>query len=472
MYYHQVISVLLVMILFSISGTSFSESPRQGPSVQFDHGPLKVSDNQRFLVHEDGTPFYYLGDTAWELFHRLDREDAELYLENRRQKGFTVIQAVVLAEQDGLHTPNVYGDIPLIDDEPAKPGEEYFKHVDFIVNTARDKGIYIGMLPTWGDKVDQRWGVGPVIFTNENLEETFQYGKFLGERYKDSPNIIWILGGDRPGEGYEQVWDAMARGIREGDGGRHLITYHPMGGNHSSQWFHNEEWLDFNMIQSGHGRVNNPNYVMIQRDYNREPAKPVLDGEPNYEDHPINWNAENGWFDDYDVRKACYWSLFAGSFGHTYGAHPVWQMYEPKYQQASPTRHTWKEVLDLDGAWDMMHARHLMESRPFLDRIPDQSLIVSGQGKEGKHVQATRGQDYAFIYFPTTQEVTVRLGTISGERVKAWWFDPRTGKAEEIGTFPNEGSRAFRPPQSPERQNDWVLVLDDTAREYSAPGEL
>src|SRR5690606_13443690 len=131
MYYHQVISVLLVMILFSISGTSFSESPRQGPSVQFDHGPLKVSDNQRFLVHEDGTPFYYLGDTAWELFHRLDREDAELYLENRRQKGFTVIQAVVLAEQDGLHTPNVYGDIPLIDDEPAKPGEEYFKHVDF-----------------------------------------------------------------------------------------------------------------------------------------------------------------------------------------------------------------------------------------------------------------------------------------------------------------------------------------------------
>src|SRR5438874_1468575 len=105
---------------------------------------LKVSDNHRFLVKDDGSPFFYLGDTAWELFHRLNREDAELYLRNRADKGFTVIQAVVLAEEDGLHDPNAYGQTPLIDDDPAKPNEAYFQHVDWIVNKAEELGLFIG----------------------------------------------------------------------------------------------------------------------------------------------------------------------------------------------------------------------------------------------------------------------------------------------------------------------------------------
>jgi hypothetical protein len=82
---------------------------------------LRVSENNRFLTHATGVPFLWLGDTAWELFHRLDREDAERYLENRRQKGFTVIQAVALAELDGLNTPNPYGERPLFDNDPPPP---------------------------------------------------------------------------------------------------------------------------------------------------------------------------------------------------------------------------------------------------------------------------------------------------------------------------------------------------------------
>lgn len=159
----------------------------RGPSVNFDHGPLRVSNDRRHLVHADGTPFFWRGDTAWELFHRLSREEADAYLEDRQSKGFTVIQAVVLAELEGLTDPNPYGHTPLSDNDPARPNAEYFRHVDYIVNRAEQLGMYIGMLPTWGDKFNQKWGVGPEIFTPENARK---YGEFLGRRYRTKP-IIW-----------------------------------------------------------------------------------------------------------------------------------------------------------------------------------------------------------------------------------------------------------------------------------------
>ncbi|MDQ3534164.1 MAG: DUF4038 domain-containing protein, partial [Bacteroidota bacterium] len=121
---------------------------------------ITISSNNRYLQAE-GTPFFYLGDTAWELFHRLNREEATEYLQNRAEKGFNVIQAVVLAELDGLNTPNAYGHLPLIDNDPTKINNDYFEHVDFIVNKAEELGLYIGMLPTWGDKFNKKWGVGP-----------------------------------------------------------------------------------------------------------------------------------------------------------------------------------------------------------------------------------------------------------------------------------------------------------------------
>ena len=449
---------------------SLAETARKGPSIDFSHGDLKVSENRRFIVHEDGTPFFYLGDTAWELFHRLNREQVDKYLESRRQKGFTVIQAVVLAELDGLDTPNAYGDKPLHDNNPTRANEAYFKHVDYIVNKAQDMGIYIGMLPTWGDKVTKAWGKGPVVFRTDNLDAVEAYGFFLGSRYRDKPNIIWILGGDRVADGVESVWRAMAQGISKGDGGRHLRTYHPQGGRSSAEWFHEDSWLDFNMLQSGHDRFDGDNYNRIANDYNRKPVKPCLDGEPRYEDHPVNWNPQNGWFNDFDVRQAAYWGMFAGGFGHTYGCHDIWQMFAPGRQPVSSARNNWYDVLDLPGAWDMMHLRNLMESRPFLSRIPDQSLISDGDGGGAEHIQATRGDGYAFIYLPYGPDVTIETGKISGDKIKAWWFDPRTGKASEIDTFANHGTRKFHPPGEQQRGNDWVLILDDAGRNYDTPG--
>jgi hypothetical protein len=287
---------------------------------------LRVSENKRFLTKANGIPFFWLGDTAWELFHRLNREDTERYLENRRQKGFNVIQAVALAELDGLNTPNRYGEKPLLGNDPAKPNPKYFEHVDWVVNRAREKGLYIGLLPTWGRYVVKgSWEkTSEVIFNPRNARA---YGRWIGARYKDTPNLVWILGGDRNPEGVVEVWRAMAEGIREGDGGKHLITFHPNGRGSSATLLHQEPWLDFNMIQSGHSAKNFANYDMIARDYGKTPLKPVLDGEPRYEDHPVNWKPqEQGWFDEVDVRQAAYWAVFAGAFGHTYGCHPIWQM--------------------------------------------------------------------------------------------------------------------------------------------------
>lgn len=449
--------------------------PHTGPAWDYTHGPLRVSANCRFLEHADGTPFLWLGDTAWELFHRLDREEAERYLENRRAKGFTVIQAVCLAEFDGLGAANAYGHRPLLDNDPTRPDvregpqNDYWDHVDFVLEAARRRGLYIGMLPTWGDKVRREWGIGPVIFNPGNARV---YGRFLGQRYRDAPNLIWILGGDRNPDGYEAVWRAMAEGLSEGDGGRHLITYHPQGGASSSRWLHQEAWLACNMLQSGHSAKDAPNYQMIAHDYSLSPPKPCLDGEPRYEDHPVNWKPEMGWFDDYDVRQAAYWALFAGAFGHTYGCHDIWQFYSPKHPPISSARTPWTEAMDLPGAWQMLNVRRLLLSRPFLTRIPDQQLVAGNVPDGPDHVQASRADDgaYAFLYLPTGRPVEVDLSRLSGERVRAWWFDPRTGEAREAGEFARQGTRTFTPPGPQGRGNDWVLVLDDASRAFGPPG--
>jgi hypothetical protein len=464
---HIIISVVLVGLttLFSLG----QKNPWQGPSVDFKHGKLKVSDNKRFLVFEDETPFFYLGDTGWELFHRLNKQEAEKYLENRREKGFTVIQAVALAELDGLNTPNAEGNKPLIDNDPLKPNETYFAHMDWIIKKAFEKGIFIGLLPTWGDKVDKQWGVGPVIFNTDNA---YKYGQWIGNRYKDYPNIIWINGGDRNGgDNNKSIWDAIGKGVKSVDK-NHLMTFHPWGEHSSSEWFQNSDWLDFNMMQTGHGQRSYAIYKrLLERDYGLKPVKPVFDGEPRYEDHPVNWIPDIlGWFNDADIRQAVYWGIFSGGLGSTYGCHPVWQMLSPGREPIGLARHNWCDVLDLPGAWDLIHARRLMESRPYTSRIPDQSLIAPAYFPETDYIVATRGEGYAFVYFPTGWSAGIIPDKIGAKSIKAYWYDPRTGELKFVETIPGFGIHQFTPPTNG-RGNDWILILDDATKTFRMPGK-
>jgi len=426
---------------------------------------FSISANHHYIL-KNGKPFFWLGDTAWELFHRLDRGEADLYLKTRSGQGFTVIQAVVLAELDGLHDPNAYGEKPLIDDDPTKPNEKYFEHVDYIVNKAAEYNLNIAMLPTWGDKVNKStWGKGPEIFNEKNAAV---YGKWIANRYKDKTNIIWILGGDRQprGEGDIAIWRAMGNAIMDATGGKAIITYHcqpnQLG---SAQWFRNEKWFAFNMFQNGHCRDESI-YDKMSAAYSAKPIKPVIGGEPIYEDHPVCFNVYDlGTSSAYDVRKYAYVDLFAGAFGHTYGCHDIWQMYSTKHEPLNGPHVYWTEALRLPGAVQMGYLRKLLESHPLLDRVPDQSLIKENNYPMPERIQATRGNGYAFIYTASGKSFTVNIGELKAGKVHAYWFDPRNGKSTDIGTFDGASPHKFDPP-STGYGHDWVLVLDDEARGY------
>ncbi|MFT4024180.1 MAG: glycoside hydrolase family 140 protein [Flavihumibacter sp.] len=442
-------------------------------------GVLKITPNGHYIQYEDGTPFFWLGDTGWELFHRLTLEEVTQYLNNRKSKGFNVIQAVIIAELDGMKSANRYGDYPLLNDNPDQPNEKYFRLVDTVVAMAAQRGMVMALLPAWGDKVTLKYGgAGPVIFDTANA---FRYGKYLGNRYRNAGNIVWVLGGDRPPQDdkddWKPVYAALAKGLDEGAEKHFLKTFHPGGYVwESSVYLHNQPWMDFNMIQSGHAELDQPVWKNVWRDWHLQPAKPVLDGEPCYEDHPINpwsgWTPARGYFRDYDVRRQLYRSVFAGGFGVTYGHHSVWQFYSAAVEKLNHADRYWYEALDRPAAFQAGYLKKLILSRPSLNRIPDSSLVAGGQGTaNAAYIAAFRDGDgsYAMLYLPAGKKIEINTAFLKGKKVKAWWFNPRTGKAENGFLFKAAATHWCTPP-STGKGNDWVLVLDDAAKKYPEPG--
>jgi len=458
-----------------------------------EHGRLQVStQNPHYLSYQDGKPFFYLADTGWEMIHRLKRAEIETYLENRRAKGFNVIQTVLISEF--IHSDkltNFYNDSIFVNENPERPavtpgnnpqsGKEYdyWDLVDYAVKTAESKDLYLALVPSWGEWVTPR--TDKALFNTS--EQTYNYGWFLGNRYRSNKNIIWILGGDRhPDErpsGLE-LWRAMAEGIADGtnnikrmdgkaDYSTTLMTYHSFVS--SSTWFHNDEWIDFDMWGSYHAEVNNKKaYQQVTADWNLPDPIPTINGEPCYEAAGINYAIDdNGYFTSTDVRMAAYWSVFSGAAGFTYGAQPIWQFNDDTRRKlSSKTLTNWKEALDLPGAFQVGLLKKLMESVSLNEMAPDQSLIVDGQGDCGSYSCAIRGKSHAFVYIPTGNKTTIRLGKIAGKVVVASWFDPRNGNKTKISEFENSGEKSFEVPgMSKElswlrsgRGCDWVLVLE------------
>lgn len=430
-------------------------------------GPIEISENSRFLAQSDGSPFFWMADTAWELFHRTDRAEAEYYLDTRASQGFNVVQAVALAEIDGLNTPNSYGEKPFLSITPLKMNEKYWEHVDYIIDLAAIKGIHIALLPTWGDKLfKDNWGEGPEIF---NVENAYTFGKWIGARYADKKNLIWIIGGDRnPRKDSKDigVWNEMAKGI-EASAKRDnpiLMTFHPQpnlpGG--SSTWFHQEDWLDFNMHQTGHC-PNQPTYRIISHDYSLNPTKPTIDGEPLYEEHPNCFNAkELGYSNPDDIRRIMYWNVFAGGAGQTYGCHAVWQMFTLDRTPINGPLRPWKVSLDLPMANQVKHLKNLMLSKAYFSRIPDYDLVTSKQEDDEHFVIGTRDSEgtYAMIYFPTGKSVEVDFSKLKNSAFKANWYDPRTGVSFPYsGPKLNKGKNKIKAP-SEGKGHDWVLVVE------------
>ncbi|NHK29444.1 DUF4038 domain-containing protein [Parvularcula flava] len=444
---------------------------------------LSVSDDGRYLVTPDGEPFFWLGDTAWELFHRLTHDEAIAYLDDRAARGFTIIQAVALAEKDGLNAPTPAGYLPLENNDPATPlivdgpDNDYWDHVDRVIDAANERGLIVALLPTWGDKWNLAWGPGPVVFTPENARI---YGEWIGTRYRDK-EVIWVLGGDRNPETEEHlaITDAMADGIEAAAGKDALITFHPQGGTGSAQWFHDRDWLDFNMRQNGH-QTDYRHYTGTIADRNREPAKPLVEGEPLYEGIPIQFDAEaNGYAMALDVRRPLYWNLFNGAAGHTYGHNSIWQMFDERYPPTLDPLMSWREALEATGGDDMRHAKSLLTSRPGWEkRVAAPEILIERNGGKSvpggaaQRIVATRAADgsWAMVYVAVSRPVSIIADAVGGDTMNAWLFDPRTGAAQSLGQLATSEEFLFTPPNGGE-QVDWVLVLDTAGAAFPAPGQ-
>jgi hypothetical protein len=432
---------------------------------------LGISENNRYLMTEKGDPFFWLGDTGWLLFAKLSREEAEIYFDDRRKKGFNVIQVMVL--HDVRKCVNFYGDSALINnriDQPLvtdgnSPGNkqeyDYWDHVDYLIKLAGKKGLYMALVPVWGSNV--RSG-------HATADQARKYAGWLSGRYKDEPNIIWLNGGDVKGSDSTAVWNAIGSAIRKASPGQ-LITYHPFGRTQSSEWFHNEDWLDFNMFQSGHRRYDQDtaglaygedNWRYMVSDWNKTPVKPSLDGEPSYESIPqgLHDPLQPYWTNN-DIRRYAYWSVFAGGCGFTYGHNAIMQF--NKKGDSSPAygvREFWEEAMNAPGASEMKFLKELIMSRSYFERVPAQDLIAGEIGEKYDYIAATRGSNFAFFYTWNCRNISPDSRKLGWNKFKASWFDPQNGSVTRIGSFAADGVKIFEFPGKKQNGMDVVLILD------------
>jgi hypothetical protein len=434
---------------------------------------LKISSNKRFFQTIDGKPFFWLGDTGWLLFVKCNREDAIRYLETRKQQGFNVIQVMMLHDMN--NTKNVYGDYALVNEDVAKPNTttgknfadtlayDYWDHVDFIVDEAAKRGIYMALVPIWGSNVKD----GKV-----STVQGESYARFLANRYKNKSNIIWLNGGDVRGTEGMDVWKAIGTTLKKIDT-KHLVTYHPRGRTSSSDWFHKESWLDFNMFQSGHKdyaqdtvstetrHYGEDNWKFVDVDYSLKPTKPTMDGEPSYENipHGLHDSLQPRWTDA-DLRRYAYWSVFAGGAGFTYGENATMQFNTMGDWTANyGVTKNWKEAVLSPGATQMVHLKKLMLGKSYFDRVPAQELVADN-GERYDRVAATKGKDYAMFYVYNGRSIKVHTEKTGFGLTDAYWFNPRTGETTVIYKARTNDIKGFVPPGGKKDGNDWVLIIE------------
>lgn len=422
--------------------------------------PIKIDTTGRFFIRQNGSPFFYMADTAWSAPQKLTREEWEYYLKKRSRQQFNTIQICALSEDDGLFKPNRYGSLPFfinggnISTEPDERQEyNYWKHLDWMIDKAGQCGMMIALLPTWGDKFNREpHGIGPEVFDGDRA---YQYGKWIGERYSHFENIIWVLGGDRAlrTQRHYCVIAEMARGILESDS-NHLMTFHPCGAKSSIDFLTDCSFLDFHSIQSGHGLECYDSWRMVRKTLSQEP-KPCLDMECRYEDFPACFREEIGYcWDDADIRQNIYWNMLEGACGLTYGHRSVWR-FEPHHSSAYPF--TWKEALERPGAQQMQYAERLRMSRPFLEFRAAPELIEDYE-EPNAHIGAGRGGEYAFFYSPLGLPIKIHLEPFARSPVRLSWFDPRTGTETPFSVV-DAKTQLVVPPASG-KGNDWILIAD------------
>lgn len=440
---------------------------RENQQAPWEQGPLTVSgDGRHFRCGEE--PFFFLGDTAWLLFHQLTLEESYLYLKNRKELGFNVILA------DFIHTAdqkNRAGDSALISGDPARPDTKgnFWNHVDAVVEMARELGLFMGLFPVWGSSVVKSGCL--------NMENVDSYMEFILKRYHDCPHILWIAGGDVRGDAAPDVFRRMGQRMKE-DRPDRLTAYHPFGRTSSSLWFHEEEWLDFNLFQSGHRRYDQvkmqewddntakedwfgeDSWRYVERDLSKLPAKPVLDGEPSYEWilQGLHDNTQPYW-KAADVRRYAYWSVFAGAAGHVYGHNSIMQFYRDTSKEgAFGAKYLWTDAIHHPGGAQMIHLKKLCERVGFEKGRPAEEYLLGSQGERYDRISVFAGEDFLMAYTVNGRQIALNLGAFAGKKLEAYWMDPVTGIYSYAGIAAGGSEASFAPPKR-EDSEDIVLLL-------------
>ena len=378
-----------------------------------------------------------MGDTQWGLFRVFTLEDARTILERRKEQGFSVIQIMVTGLGDGKR-PNVEGEPPWLEDDPASPNEAYFRNVDRVVEAAGELGLIV--VPGVFHQVQR------AVITTANARG---YARWVARRYADVPNIIWTMYPEATDE-FVPVLRELAAGLREGDGGAHMITVHPDPSPTSSSFIHEEEWLDFNIMQPclDYELI----HKMVSEDYARTPPKPTVMGEGGYEG--VNLGRLQRAL---DIRKQAYWSYLAGGH-HSYG-----------HDDSNSSPEAWRSWIDSPGALHLGICTEVLTSLPgWWDLVPDQSLFAAGEGDGLTLNVAARSAagDWVLVYVSSSTTVSIRLDVTPAEgALDASWIDPTTGARTKIGGFASGGVESF---STPDGWEDALLLFERQGGDVTA----
>lgn len=447
---------LRAFLMLAVAGCLWQAAP--AAEAQF---PLRVSANRRHLVDQRGAPFLYHADTPWMLFLKLTEAEAREYIARRREQGFNALQVQLTGF---LGMTNRAGELPFAGTPPeqdfARPNERYFTHADRVVAEARRQGMLLAITPAWSGCCGEGWAGQdkdgrPKPLNANGAEKSREYGRWLGRRYGGFDHVIWVLGGDNDPHNAREEIRALGQGLKE-TAPRQLVTYHAASTHSSTDvWPADETWLDASMVYTyfrGFNKAWNKNqpdvYEVSHAEFAKIPVRPFFLGESTYEGEHGDWGSA------LQARKQAWWCVLGGGFGHAYGS-PNWNL---------PAN--WRDVLELPGANSLKHLRTLLESRPWWRLLPDLHNVVAVDGRgtfaANDYAVTALADDgaFAFSYLPARRPLTVDLTKVSGARVSATWFNPRTGEATAIGSVSEKGRRTFEPPGD----GDWVLVLDDATR--------
>lgn len=400
-------------------------------SMQESVFPVKVSPNGRYFVDQNGKPVFWLGTTQWQLFREYTLEEAKLIIEKSRDKGFVFLQVMLMGVGDGTK-PNVYGQKPWINDDPLTPNEAFFANVDAVLDIVRQNNVNISMT-----LYHQRYR--KAITT----EKGRAWAKWLANRYKSFPNIVWSMTPEAKPE-FVPVLREMAAGLHEGDGGRRLMTFKPDPSPYSSSFLHEESWLDFDAMQVW--KDIQLIYPMVTHDYHLKPTKPVVMGEGAYEQgSEYGFDVTPLW-----IRRQAYYSYLCGAH-HAYGHNDSWRVLP-----------TWKQALDAPGAVQLRILKQIFADRDqWWELVPDQAIFASGGKTDGQVLNlAARHKDgrWVMAYLADKAAFAIDLTKLTaGAESDAFWIDPRTGGSVAIGRFANRGQQSF---ETPAGWEDALLVLE------------